>query len=437
MISGNGEEGQLGHGNLNHLSTFTKVEGLEGHIVSQVACGDLHTIVLTSKGTVYSFGSNVHGKTGHGVTLGKLSTPKRVIGCLEWKKVVFVAANGHHTACITENGDTYTWGNGEHGQLGHGDKRRHSTPKLVEGLAEKKAKQVTCGGHHTIVCTEDGRIYSFGNGEYHGQLGHCDFDNKFTPTLVEVLKGKCVVQVVCGWKHSMALTSEGRLYTWGCGIRGQLGHGSELDYCVPSIVECLIDYKIAHIGTKNSHSVALVNSKRSLTKKMKAMVNDETCSDVVFLLKDGDERINANRGLLIGQSEYFRAMFRSGMKESISNEVEVRDCSKGVFLLFLEYLYSGEVDIGMDNTIELYVLSDRYQEDDLKRQCIEVIEGGLSHGNAIEFLVEADGLGLDTLKGVCMEYVVSNYGQIEKENIKALSPSLMAELLINIGERHF
>ena len=190
------------------------------------------------------------------------------------------------------------------------------------------------------------------------------------------------------------------------------------------------------MSTIHSHPVALVNSKRSLTKKMKAMVNDETCSDVVFLLKDGDERIHANRGLLIGQSEYFRAMFRSGMKESISNEVEVRDCSKGVFLLFLEYLYSGEVDIGMDNAMELYVLSDRYQEDDLKRQCIEVIEGGLSHGNAIELLVEAaNGLGLDALKDVCMEYVVSNYGKIEKENIKALSPSLMAELLCNLGER--
>ena len=178
----------------------------------------------------------------------------------------------------------------------------------------------------------------------------------------------------------MLLTSDGRLYTWGDGRNGQLGHGSNLKSGVPSVVECLLGCNVVQIASQQGHSVALVESKRS-SKKMKAMVNDETCSDVVFLLKDGDERIHANRGLLIGQSEYFRAMFRSGMKESISNEVEVQDCSKGVFLLFLEYLYSGEVDIGMDDAIELYVISDRYQEDNLNVRCLEVIEKGLTHGN--------------------------------------------------------
>ena len=59
---------------------------------------------------------------------------------------------------------------------------------------------------------------------------------------------------------------------------------------------------------------------------------------MVFILKD-NARVHTMKGLLIGQSKYFRAMFRSGMKESISNEVEIRDCSKGVFLSFLEYLY--------------------------------------------------------------------------------------------------
>jgi RCC1 and BTB domain-containing protein len=300
-----------------------------------------------------------------------------VTGCLESKKVVFVASNGHHSACITEDGDTYTWGLGEHGQLGHGDEINRSTPKLISGLAGKKAKEVACGGYHTIVRTDNGNVYSFGNGT-EGQLGHCSFENKLTPTLIQQaqLEGKCVVQVACGWTHTMVLTSEGRLYTWGSGRVGRLGHGSELKTCVPSVVESLLGYKVVHIASQNSHSVALVNSNPSLSMMMKAMVNDETCSDVVFLLKDGDERIHATKGLLIGRSEYFRAMFRSGMKESRENQVEVRDCSKAVFLLLLEYLYSGEVDIGMDHAIELYALSDRYQEDDLSRQCLEVVEIG-------------------------------------------------------------
>ena len=435
LISGKGGEGQLGHGNLNHLWTFTKVEGLDGHIVSQVVCSDEYTVALTSEGSVYTFGSNKCGQIGHGGSTREM-TPKRVTGCLEYKRVVFVAANGYHSACITEDGDTYTWGTGEFGTLGHGDKMTLYYPQLVAGLAGKKAKEVACGAFHSIVCTDDGRVYSFGSG-IGGRLGHGSSEDKFTPTLIQQvqLEGKFVVQVACGWLCSMALTSDGRLYTWGKGESGCLGHGSELSSAVPSVVESLMDYKVVQIASKNVHSVALVGSKRSsYVKKMKAMIDDETCSDVVFLLKD-NERVHANKGLLIGQSEYFQAMFRSGMKESIANEVEVRDCSKPVFLLFLEYLYSGEVDIGVDNAIELYALSDRYREDDLSMKCLGMIDKGLNDTNAIELLVEADGLGLDTLKDVCMEYVVTNYRKcFKKERIASLSPSLMEELLCKIGE---
>jgi hypothetical protein len=236
----------------------------------------------------------------------------------------------------------------------------------------------------------------------------------------------------------MALTSEGHLFTWGEGSNGRLGHGSELNTCVPSVVESLIGYEVVHISSQNGHSVALVvDSNPSYSMMMKAMVDDEACSDIVFILKDG-ERAHAMKGLLIGRSKYFRAMFRSGMRESIENQVEVPDCSKAVFLLFLEYLYSSEVDIGMDAAVELYALSDRYQEDGLSVRCLGVFQKGLSDANAIELLSEVDGLGLDGLKDVCMEYVVTNYGKaFKKERLEALSPSLMVEMLSKIGERHF
>ena len=112
------------------------------------------------------------------------------------------------------------------------------------------------------------------------------------------------------------------------------------------------------------------------------MINNETCSDIVFLLKDNNNaaRVHANKGLLIGRSKYFEAMFRSDMKENRENKVKIKDCSKTVFLLFLEYrtyLYKGDVvDIGIEEAKDLYyVLSDRYQEDDLSSKCLlEVIE---------------------------------------------------------------
>jgi hypothetical protein len=99
-------------------------------------------------------------------------------------------------------------------------------------------------------------------------------------------------------------------------------------------------------------------------------------------------------------------------------------------------LYKGEVDIGSEDAKELYVLSHRYQEDDLSAQCLGVIEKGLTHASVIGLMVEAESLGLDALKDVCMGFVVSNDGKlIQNQGLNSLSPSLMLELLENIAER--
>ena len=226
----------------------------------------------------------------------------------------------------------------------------------------------------------------------------------------------------------MALSSEGRLYSWGYGDEGRLGHGSVKRYCMPCVVESLIGLKVVHITARNEFSVALVDPKLSYAMRMKSMINDETCSDVIFVLKN-DERVHANKGLLITHSEYFRAMFRSKMRESITNEVEVRDCSKRAFVFFLEHLYKGHVYVGYEDAAELLVLSDRYQANDLRAQCLEVIESGLTVSNVIGLLVEAESLGIDALKDICMGYLVSNYGKsIDKEALDTLSPCLMLEL---------
>ena len=64
-------------------------------------------------------------------------------------------------------------------------------------------------------------MYTFGGGE-HGQLGHNDRVNKVKPTFVEALDGVFVSQITCGWSHSVALTSKGRIFTWGNGDHGKV-----------------------------------------------------------------------------------------------------------------------------------------------------------------------------------------------------------------------
>ena len=105
-----------------------------------------------------------------------------------------------------------SWGEGKFGRLGHSTEANCHSPRLVESMIGKKPRQVSCGGFHTAVVTEDGRLYTFGGGE-HGQLGHSDRVNKHKPTLVQALEGVFVSQITCGWSHSVALSAKGRVYT--------------------------------------------------------------------------------------------------------------------------------------------------------------------------------------------------------------------------------
>lgn len=72
---------------------------------------------------------------------------------------------------LLRSGKLLTFGNGGHGRLGHGDEEICLTPKVVAGdLEEQVCIEVSCGGLHTVVVTQDARLYSFGDG-HDGQLG--------------------------------------------------------------------------------------------------------------------------------------------------------------------------------------------------------------------------------------------------------------------------
>lgn len=84
------------------------------------------------------------------------------------------------------------------------------------------AVQVACGMHHTVLLLQNGQVYTFGSNQ-HGQLGHGDLILRGSPTLVYSLP--TVTQVAAGSNHSVFLTAWGRVYTCGSHQRGQLGRG--------------------------------------------------------------------------------------------------------------------------------------------------------------------------------------------------------------------
>jgi len=75
-------------------------------------------------------------------------------------------------------------------------------------------------------------VLTWGRGVF-GQLGQGTSENVRVPTVVAKLMKTHVAQVACGWQHTLALSSNGKVFAWGYGEDGQLGHGDKLDQTVP------------------------------------------------------------------------------------------------------------------------------------------------------------------------------------------------------------
>ena len=109
--------------------------------------------------------------------------------------------------------------------MGHGDSVDERVPRLVEALVGVNVVGTEAGHSHTMVWTDEGKVYSFGNGES-GKLGHGGYDNVLVPRLIEgVLVGKRVVGVAAGDDHTVVWTDEGKAYSFGDGADGRRGQG--------------------------------------------------------------------------------------------------------------------------------------------------------------------------------------------------------------------
>ena len=96
----------------------------------------------------------------------------------------------------------------------------------VAALAENRVVSVAAGANHTLAITTDGALYSFGGGG-DGQLGHGDTEEQKLPKRVAALAKHTVMHVGASGYHSIAITAAGIAFSWGEGTDGKLGHGDD------------------------------------------------------------------------------------------------------------------------------------------------------------------------------------------------------------------
>ncbi|KAJ4830834.1 hypothetical protein Tsubulata_047256 [Turnera subulata] len=273
---GRNSSGQLGLGkkaeNVVHIPT--KVQCLGGISIKMVALASEHSIAVTDEGQVLSWGGGESGRLGHGhqsSILGFLKSSSeftpRNIKILEGVKVKKVAAGLLHSACIDENGFAYVFGERAVDKLGFGEVNTATTPSMISRLP--CSEEVACGGYHTCIVTSGGELYAWGSNE-NGCLGTGSTDTFHLPERVEgPFLRSAVSKVACGWKHTAAI-SDGKLFTWGWGgshgtfsddgfsSGGQLGHGSDVDYVSPMLVDLGENVKALEVSCGFNHTGAIV-----------------------------------------------------------------------------------------------------------------------------------------------------------------------------------
>ncbi|KAK4274985.1 hypothetical protein QN277_018134 [Acacia crassicarpa] len=270
---GQGKGGRLGHKIDIDISSPKIVDSLNGVHVKSVACGEYHTCALTDTGVVYTWGND--GGCTDSADCGKSRSqwiPHRLSGPLDGLRIFSIACGEWHTAIVSCCGRLFTCGDGTFGVLGHGNLQRISQPKEVESLQGKRVRSVACGSWHTAAIVElmsprckystSCKLFTWGDGDG-GRLGHADNGRKLLPTCVTQLVDYDFVQVSCGRMLTVALTNLGKVFTIGSKVHGQLGN-SHAKEKTATLVEGHLKQEFVKQISCGSYHVAVLTSSGSV-----------------------------------------------------------------------------------------------------------------------------------------------------------------------------
>lgn len=166
----------------------------------------------------------------HAVEFAVTSEPKTV----NRNSIIHVSGGQRFFAAVTEDGGVLTWGDSSGGRLGYpiadGDSRRVTCPRYVSVLEQQTITHVSCGAFHTLATDLNGHVFAWGSNSQ-GQLGFLTPTPEpaviATPKVVEDLRGTYMSAVACGEYHSLGLSSDGRVFSWGCSKYGKLGRATK------------------------------------------------------------------------------------------------------------------------------------------------------------------------------------------------------------------
>mmetsp|Transcript_15666 Transcript_15666/g.43946 ORF Transcript_15666/g.43946 Transcript_15666/m.43946 type:complete len:464 (-) Transcript_15666:137-1528(-) len=271
---------------LGHVPVPRQLACLEGVRVVQVSCGERHGLALSQEGAVWSWGRDSNGQ------LGRLSAAERPSdrACIASR-----SRGGHSRGRATGRGL----------RVPAAAEGRVDGPGLLRSLSHVRVIEVSAGGLHSIAATDLGALYSWGAGR-DGKLGHGDVISRAHPARVEALRSVKIAHVSAGDSHSLAISSDGGLFSFGLGECGRLGHGSETSMLVPQKVHSLEGQKVCAIAAGFYHSIVLLDATAARSNAFAAPHKARTSA--AFTIAPAEDE----RDIPVQVEEYLVATFGDG-----------------------------------------------------------------------------------------------------------------------------
>lgn len=261
--------------------------GLEGKRFVSVftGCAAAHLILVDAEGVGYGMGRNDSGQLGKGDLKCRRHPVRLDVELEEGERVAYAACARQHTVLVTNKGKALAAGGNPSGQLGNGGKTELKKPEVAEWVRmqmppEEKVVSCAVGSDFSVLRCENGAVYCVGSGQYgqlgNGRTGECIEGNNriaFDVMAVPVRVGGFgsgegevkVVQVACGTNHTLALDADGKVWSWGFGGYGRLGHKTPQDELRPRKIEAFAGpaYKLDMVTCGQQSSFAAQGNRKS------------------------------------------------------------------------------------------------------------------------------------------------------------------------------
>ena len=244
---GVGSTGALGDGTRTSKSSPVQI----GALVTwkAITCGFLVGLAVKKDGTMWTWGYNNTGSLGTG-NATNYSSPVQIGALTTWS--VNLSCGLSASMAIKTDGTLWGWGYNAQGQLGQGNTTNYSSPVQVGALTTWSKVAMGNQGYHTLAIKTDGTLWSWGM-NYQGALGLGNTTYYSSPVQVGALTTWSTV--TAGYATTCAIKTDGTMWSWGHNSVGQLGQNNTTAYSSPVQVGALTTWLSVSAG--QYHMVAV------------------------------------------------------------------------------------------------------------------------------------------------------------------------------------